>query len=321
MRRRSEFARDVAAGLASRPRQLAPKYFYDALGGALFDAICELPWYRITRAERALLSEKEREVARCFPRLFEIVELGPGDGSKLALLLRSFSGRRRKPYVTLVDISGEALRRASARLADWRVRTVRAGYRGGVDRALGKHRRGACLVLFLGSNIGNYAPEDARDFLRRLARRLAPGDGVLLGTDLVKPRRELELAYDDPLGVTAAFNRNILTRINRELGGDFDPEAFSHRARWNAANSRIEMHLVSRRRQRVRVRDAGLLFWLARGETIWTESSYKFTPAGVSRLLADAGLTTTRQWVAAEAGFALTLARAEGSRSGTHTSI
>jgi len=169
---------------------------------------------------------------------------------------------------------------------------------------------GRALALFLGSNIGNFDPPGANEFLIKLRASMVRGDTLLLGTDLVKPEREVLLAYDDPLGVTAAFNRNLLVRINRELGADFDVEAFAHRAVWNAAASRVEMHLVAARAQQVRIPGASLEVAFEQGETIWTESSYKFEPEAVVRMLEAAGFRRIDRWIDAAAGFALTLADA-----------
>ena len=165
-------------------------------------------------------------------------------------------------------------------------------------------------MLFLGSNIGNYDPPGARAFVRGVRSRLTAGDAFLLGADLVKPPRELQLAYDDPLGVTAAFNRNLLVRINRELGGDFDVNAFDHEAVWNEEESRIEMHLVARSAQQVNVSAAQLEFSMAPGERIWTESSYKYRPEDVDHLLQPAGFRVTQRWIDRADHFALTLAEA-----------
>jgi uncharacterized SAM-dependent methyltransferase len=166
------------------------------------------------------------------------------------------------------------------------------------------------LTLFLGSNIGNFDPPGADEFLLGVRASLASGDSLLLGTDLVKPERELLLAYDDPLGVTAAFNRNLLVRINRELGADFDVDAFRHRALWNAAESRVEMHLVAERAQQVRIPGASLEVAFEAGETIWTESSYKYRPDDVQKILERAGFSRVAQWIDEAAGFALTLVTA-----------
>jgi uncharacterized SAM-dependent methyltransferase len=184
------------------------------------------------------------------------------------------------------------------------------GGRGSGSGAGGTTGRGKSLALFLGSNIGNFDPPGADAFLRSIRAALAAGDALLIGADLVKPRRELLLAYDDPLGVTAAFNRNLLVRVNRELDGDFDVAQFTHRAAWNEAKSRIEMHLVSTRDQRVRVRGARLDVTFRAGETIWTESSYKYAPEGIVQMLQRAGFARAAQWVDERDRFALTLAAA-----------
>jgi L-histidine Nalpha-methyltransferase len=177
-------------------------------------------------------------------------------------------------------------------------------------RRLGAPREEPMMILFLGSNIGNFDPPGADEFLRGVRASLASGDTLLVGTDLVKPEADLLLSYDDPLGVTAAFNRNLLVRINRELGADFDVSAFRHRALWNAAESRVEMHLVAARAQQVRIPGASLDVTFDEGETIWTESSYKFEPDAVVRSLDRAGFRRVDQWIDTAAGFALTLARA-----------
>jgi len=166
------------------------------------------------------------------------------------------------------------------------------------------------LALFLGSNIGNFDPPGADEFLRTIRRALEPGDALLIGADLVKPERDLLLAYDDPLGVTAAFNRNLLVRVNRELDADFDLDAFEHRAIWNAGESRVEMHLVSRRSQHVRIQASGLDLLLQAGETIWTESSYKYRAPEIVEMLRGAGFREIDQWVDAPDAFALTLVAA-----------
>jgi len=307
---RSAFADDVEYYLSQVPRQLPSRYFYDDLGSALFEAICRLPWYPITRTEQSLL---RRYGAAIFARLgavSNLVELGPGGGAKLATLL---ANRPPLPLsVHLVDVSRAALDSASRTLTlDPSLDVVRhqATYEAGLDAISAARPAGErTLVLFLGSNIGNFDPPGAAAFLRGLRSSLVPGDALLLGVDLVKPVRDVLLAYDDPLGVTAAFNRNLLVRVNRELGGDFDVEAFDHRAVWNADASRIEMHLVSRQAQTVRVPAARLAVDFAAGESIWTESSYKFTAEGVLALLGRAGFHATEHWIANT--FALTLAEA-----------
>ena len=308
-----QFAQDVAYYLALTPRQLPSRYLYDALGSALFEAICRLPWYRITAAEERLLAAHGAEALRMLDPLGAIVELGSGSGGKLRILLEQHDGRGHRLDVHLVDVSPAALEAASRTIeaaADVRVTTHQARYEDGLERIgrLDPGRR--TLVLFLGSNIGNFDPPAASALLRTIRSGLHDGDALLLGADLVKPARDLTLAYDDPLGVTAAFNRNLLVRINRELGGDFDLGQFAHRAVWNEREARIEMHLVSRSAQEVQVQAAGVRFTIEAGQWIWTESSYKYRPDDVVNLLEAARFKVDRQWIDREARFALTLVRA-----------
>ena len=310
----AQFALDVEYYLAQQPRQLPSRYLYDPLGSALFDAICHLPWYRITRAEIRLLAGHGRAIFDAWKQGDTIVELGGGNGDKLVTLVEA--GRRGATSLDLhlIDVSAKALStsaRVLSALGRVRVVTHEAPYEIGLEEVR-RERFGASrmLALFLGSNIGNFDPPGADAFLRGIRSALVRGDAFLIGADLVKPERDLLLAYDDPLGVTAAFNRNLLVRINRELGGDCDVEAFSHRAIWNAAESRVEMHLVSRRRQRVRIPAAHLEFELADGESIWTESSYKYRPEDVAHMLERAGFRLMEQWIDEEDAFALTLVEA-----------
>jgi dimethylhistidine N-methyltransferase len=311
-----EFASDVHYYLSLRPRQLPSRYLYDDLGSALFDAICRLPWYRITRAETRLLADHGHDILARASALSTIVELGPGSGEKLATLVeagRSGAGHGPHLDLRLVDISRSALELASRTLdtlPDVSITTYQARYETGLRQASAETPGGRELVLFLGSNIGNFDRPGADAFLRSVRAGVARGDLLLLGADLVKGERDLILAYDDPLGVTAAFNRNLLVRINREIGGTFDLDAFSHRAVWAGAESRVEMHLVSLARQRVRVEAADIDFVIESGETIWTESSYKYTPSGVVMALERAGFGLIDQWVDERDGFALTLVEA-----------
>lgn len=307
---RQEFAADVRRGLQLRPRQLQARYFYDALGSQLFESICRLPWYRIPRAERVLLAEHAAAIGVRLPELTTLVELGCGSGAKLALFVERL--RRARPLrVRLVDISAAALElsaRTLGRFSDVSVVGHRAPFVPGLRAAVARRPvQGSMLVLFLGSNLGNFHPPRAAAFLREVADCLRPGDGFLLGADLVKPEAELLLAYGDPIGVTAAFNKNLLARVNRELGGDFDLGAFDHVPRWNAAAARMESHLVSRRDQIVHVPAADLTVSLCSGESIWTESSYKYEPEGLAAMGADAGLVCRDQWIEPAARFALTL--------------
>jgi dimethylhistidine N-methyltransferase len=308
-----QFASDVDYYLSLDPRQLPSRYLYDALGSALFEAICALPWYAITRAETALLAAHGAEIAAAAP-CATLVELGPGSGQKMLTLIEAGALDETPLEIHLIDVSARALDDASdtlAALAHARVVAHQAEYETGLLEAMRLRRRaGRTLTLFLGSNIGNFDPPGADEFLRTIRGAIGAGNSLLLGTDLVKPADALVRAYDDPLGVTAAFNRNLLVRITRELDGDFDLDAFGHRAVWNAADSRVEMHLVCRRRQTVHVGATGLVFTIEAGETIWTESSYKYEPAAVVAMLSRAGFARRRQWVDEARGFAVTLVEA-----------
>ncbi len=306
----STFAADVRHGLSARPKRLPPAYFYDDLGFRLFEAICHLPWYTITRAETRLLERHGGEIGGALEPLGALVELGGGDGSKLCRLLDALARSSAPLAVHLVDLSAAALAAAEATLgrrAGLRLVFHHTSYQVGLREALARREAGAALVLFLGSNLGNFDPDQATAFLAGLRAALRPGDGVLLGVDLVKPVDTLLVAYDDPLGVTAAFNKNLLVRINRELGADFDLARFDHRAVWNAAESRIEMHLVSRVDQTVTVPGADVTVSFAAGESIWTESSYKYEPATLRALASAAGLEGRKLWIDEAARFLLAL--------------
>lgn len=298
----------VRVHLELTPRQLPSRLLYDPLGSALFEAICHLPWYRITRAELRLLDRHAADIlVRLGPR-GRIVELGCGNGEKLATLLRG--GGADHP-AHLIDLSQAALARAEQALtADatrrTRVTTHCASYEDGL-RALPPGEGTPTLAVFLGSNIGNFDAAGAAAFLATIRRALRPGDALLLGADLVKPERDLLLAYDDPLGLTAAFNRNLLLRLNSELQADFDLSLFRHEARWNRDASRVEMHLVSAVAQDVRVPAAGLRLRLESGESIWTESSYKYEPDGIRALVEPCGFVERARWIDDAARFALTL--------------
>ena len=308
----AEFAADVERDLELAPKQLQSKYLYDALGSSLFEAICRLPWYRITRSETDLLA---RHAASVVAALGDgegtIVELGCGSGEKIVLLAEALERRGASAHVHLIDISSQALEQSEQRLNRLRHVSVVghwSTYEEGLRTAVAaRHPDSTILVLLLGSNIGNFDPPAAAQFLDRIRATLAQGDLLLLGADLVKPERDLLLAYDDPLGVTAAFNKNLLERINHELGGEFDLAAFDHQAVWNGEERRIEMHLVSRANQRVRISATGTTVSFKCGERIWTESSYKYEPDSIVEMGAEAGFAARDQWVDREAGFALTL--------------
>jgi L-histidine Nalpha-methyltransferase len=308
----AEFAADVTRDLSQTPKQLQSKYLYDPLGSSLFEAICRLPWYRITRAETRLLAAYADAVVSALDAAEgTIVELGCGSGEKIVLLAEALARRGGSARVHLIDISPQALEQSEQRLNRLRHVSVVghwSTYEEGLRRAVSQRRKGSTmLVLLLGSNIGNFDQPAAAQFLQRIRATLDPGDLLLLGADLVKPEADLLLAYDDPLGVTAAFNKNLLVRINRELGGNFNLDRFSHRAVWNSQERRIEMHLVSRIDQTVTIRGSGTTVTFRRHEPIWTESSYKYEPDGIIEMGAAAGFATADQWIDEGARFGLTL--------------
>ena len=306
-----DFASDVRRDLALTPKQLQSRYLYNTLGSALFEAICRLPWYRITRAEARLLAHYAVEMVESLEDPITIVELGSGSGEKLAMLAERLRSRRKRVLVHLVDISPAALELSERTLGALEHVSVvghRATYEEGLRHAASQRpAAGTMLVLFLGSNIGNFDSPAADEFLREIRSCLRPEDALLLGTDLVKPEQELLLAYDDPLGVTAAFNKNVLARMNTELLADFDLDGFAHRAIWNAAESRVEMHLESRRAQTVRIPRAETVVRFAEGERIWTESSYKYSREQVAAMGDAAGFDLRQQWLEPDARFAVTL--------------
>lgn len=311
----SKLAEEVQRDLALAPKQLQSKYLYDSVGSALFEVITRLPWYRITRAEMSLLTRHAQSIAMAMDDPATIVELGCGSGEKLALLVEARRRLGRAVRVHLIDISPSALESSERRLGRiGKVSVVghRSTYEDGLRRAAAQRpAQGSMNVLFLGSNIGNFDPPAALGFLAEVRSALRPGDGLLIGVDLVKDQRDLLLAYDDPLGVTAAFNKNLLVRINAELGADFHLDRFDHRAVWNAHDARVEMHLVSQVRQMVNIPGAECRVSFEAGEFIWTESSYKYTPSAVSEMGTAAGFACQAQWIEPEARFALTLFRAK----------
>jgi dimethylhistidine N-methyltransferase len=301
----SEFAAEVRAGLTRSGQKTLPcQYFYDGVGTALFQAICQLPEYGLTRADARLLERLAPELALWMPPRAPVAELGCGDGVKTRHLLAALGRRAYYP----IDVSESALNSCRAALAEYaNVRPIQATYLEGLRGVAAERRGHRLLVLFLGSTIGNFTPEGQIEFLRNIRGHLRTGDALLLGTDLVKPERQLLAAYDDPLGVTAAFNLNLLARINRELGANFDLRQFAHEARWSAPEQRIEMRLRSQSGQHVEIPGAGVRVELGRGETIWTESSHKFTAAGVRSLGEAGGFACHSQWVDEEWPFAESL--------------
>jgi L-histidine N-alpha-methyltransferase len=298
---------DVIAGFGGVPKRLRPLWFYDARGSELFEQITRLPEYYLTRAEWEILVGQAAAIA-AVSRADTLVELGSGSSVKTRLLLDALAATGQVARYVPVDVSEAALRSAVDA-----IRVERPGLAiHAVVADIGTHLDSVplgdrCLVAFLGSTVGNLEPEERAKFLSRLAGLLRPGDTLLLGTDLVKDPALLVAAYDDAAGVTAEFNRNVLRVLNRELGADFDPEAFSHVAQWNAASEWIEMRLRSRRRQVVQLPGADLVVSFQPGEEIWTEVSAKFRAGGVREELARAGFTTLRWWTDRAEQFGLSL--------------
>ena len=316
---RDGLAEDVRRDLTRPRKQIPPRYLYDALGSQLFEAICELPEYRITRAERGLLEAHAQAIGAGLGSPLTLVELGCGNGEKLAALIPPLLAATVDLRVELVDLSSTALALATrtlARFSPLAVTAHRATYEDGLRRLADQRTApGAVMVAFLGSNIGNLDPPSAHRFLASVRAALRPGDRFVLGADLVKPEAELVAAYDDALGVTAAFNRNLLVRLNRELGADFDLDRFAHRAVWNAAASRVEMHLESLRAQTVSIPGAAAVVRFAAGESIWTESSYKYETDEIAALGAGAGFTRRDQWVDPVARFVVAAFEAAGGEA------
>ncbi|MGA0569506.1 L-histidine N(alpha)-methyltransferase [Variovorax sp. VNK109] len=293
---RAAFMHDMRQALRARQRSISPKYFYDAQGSALFDRICELPEYYPTRTEVALLKQHAHEMAARMGPGAELVEFGAGSLHKVRLLLDAMDAPAR--YVP-IDISGEHLQASADVLRhDYPgldVVPVVADYTRGLSLPVAAPSKpaGRRVGFFPGSTIGNFTPDEARAFLR-MAACVLKGGALLLGADLVKDPATLHAAYNDAQGVTAAFNLNLLARANRELGADFDLAQFDHGAFYNSPLQRIEMHLVSRRRQQVQL--AGERFSFEQGETIHTENSHKFTVSGLQAIAREAGFTPGPVW-------------------------
>jgi len=311
----SEFAADVRESL-TKPgqRELPSKYLYDEVGSALFEAICVLPEYGLTRADTRLLKEYSAEIVGRLPSPLRVAELGSGSGKKTRWILEALS-RRQITYYYPIEISPHALAALEKELAQIDMVSV-VGYEqpyleGLRSVAEGRGDRDHVLVLFLGSTIGNFDREAGDLFLREVRATLRPGDALLLGTDLEKAVELQLLAYDDPAGVTAAFNLNLLARINRELGADFDLASFRHEARWNYADRRIEMHLRSTCRQSARIPAANLRIVLNEDETIWTESSHKYRVEEIPEMAERTGFRCDAQWIDEEWPFAQNLLLAD----------
>jgi L-histidine Nalpha-methyltransferase len=320
-------AREVRTGLTATPKTLSPWLFYDEAGSHLFEEITELPEYYLTRTERSIFAAHADEILQEAARgqgpagKLTLIELGAGTATKTGILLAAAVRQQGSVVYQPVDVSETALAEASDNiLRNFPGVTVRCQVTDYTREALPLNRlpNTRTLALYIGSSIGNFTPKDAREVLRNLRAQLLPGDTLLLGTDLVPGRHKTEAtllaAYDDAAGTTAAFNLNVLSRLNRDLGADFDTDKFRHKVLWNPAASRIEMHLESRAAQRVHIpaNSSGRSFSVSfgKGETIHTENSYKFTLAAVEALLASANFRLTRSWQDPQQLFAVTLATA-----------
>lgn len=293
------FAQDVAAGLNASPKRLPAKYHYDDVGSALFETITFLPEYYLTRAETEILREWGWQIVRVLDAPIDFLELGSGSAMKTRLLIHDALRVQGRLRYSPIDISTEALRNASASLVEaYPGLSIRA-YAGDYfdvlrSKALAFDRR--VLAMFMGSNIGNYEPDEAKSILALVSDALRPGDGLLLGADLKKDRATLERAYDDPVGVTAAFNRNVLARINRELDSDFDLRNFQHRAIYDETRGSVDSFLEAQQPVVVQLRRLGMRVPFSAGERIHTESAYKFAENDLSRLAVTAGFTLTATW-------------------------
>lgn len=299
---------DVSAGLSAEPKTLPPKYFYDARGSELFDEITRLPEYYPTRAETAILRQRADEIAR-LSQARTLVELGSGTSAKTRLLLRALTDAGTLERFAPFDVDPVVLTRAaaviSAEYPQLTVAPVIGDFEEHLALVTGGERR---MIAFLGSTIGNLEPTARERFLREVSSVMRPGDTFLLGTDLVKDAGRLQSAYDDSAGVTAAFNRNVLSVLNRELGADFDVDAFEHVAVWDAEHEWIEMRLRSSREQQVWIEDLGLRVRFEAGEQMRTEISAKFRPEGVAEELRRVGLRVMQFWTDPDGDFGLSLA-------------
>ncbi len=297
----------IRAGLSARPRRLPAALLYDALGSTLFEAITLLPEYQVTRADLALLARHAGALYDALGGPLEVLELGPGAGRKAALLLSAFAARQPALRFVAVDVSATALAACQdtlEALPGVSVELVEATYLEGL-RAAAPTAGVQRLVTFLGSNLSNFERPEAARFLRDVRAALRPGDALLLATDLDKPAAQLLPAYDDALGVTAAFNRNVVARLARDYGATLAVGDFAHRARWNEAERRIEMHLEALRPVRAEV--LGVPLALSPGETLWTESSHRFTCEELRGWGEAAGFVVRSQWREASWAFAHTL--------------
>jgi len=320
----SAFADDVHQGLSSSPKRLLPKYFYDELGSQLFDAICLLPEYYLTRAENEILARSAAEIVSAVGNSpVSLLEMGSGSAVKTRRIIEALLARQQSLLYLPVDISASALETSARVLLQSYPSLSIEAYASDYDTALAHMNFDAeedgthVLALFLGSNIGNFGRDEARTFLRSLRAVLRAGDALLLGADLKKNPAVLEAAYDDALGITAAFNLNLLARINREMDADFDLRAFKHVAVYNEKIGRIEVYLESRRTQRIQIRKLEMIVTLEAGERIHTENSYKYDMTELIELAAQTGFTRAQTWFDAAEQFSSNLFVAVETKGGT----
>ncbi|MBV9342934.1 MAG: L-histidine N(alpha)-methyltransferase [Acidobacteria bacterium] len=306
------YTQEIIEGLTSPRKALPCKLFYDELGSTLFEEITRLPEYYLTRTELEILETSSQEIVRTAGSPAAVVELGAGTARKTATLLAAIVRRQIAVKYLPVDISpsalGEAKRRISAEVPGALVRPVVADFGQGFG-FLGE-LPSPKLVLYLGSSIGNFDLSDAIAMLRAVRRQLLPGDCLLLGTDMVKSPAILLPAYDDARGITAEFNRNVLRRINREFGANFDLDSFRHLALWNKAGSRMEIYLESSRPQKVTLKLTGTVVEFGNRERVHTENSYKYNRSMILNMLSDSGFTLAKSWFDSRKWFGLHLARA-----------
>lgn len=306
----STFAGDVAEGLSQQPKVLHPKYFYDERGSQLFEEICELPEYYPTRTEQQILQEYAEEMAVLVPSDLDLVELGSGSSIKTQLLIEAFLKRQQPLHYIPIDISKSILvESAKALLEEYRhlhITALAADYVTALH-TLQQSNANRKLIVFLGSSIGNFGADEQTEFLKQIRETMTLADRFLLGTDLIKDEAILIPAYDDARGVTAAFNKNILQRMNDELGADFDLDLFRHKAVFNREHSRVEMHLESLANQSVSIDALNRSFRFAKGETIHTENSYKFSRERIKKLAAASGFRVSHAWQDDKNWFSLNL--------------
>jgi L-histidine Nalpha-methyltransferase len=304
------FAEAVQRGLDADVKYLPCRFLYDEAGSKLFEEICDLPEYYVTRAERSILEERAEEITALLPTPVTLAELGSGSSVKTRLLIRTILRRQGGLRYIPVDISPSILEHSAQKLLEsyegLKIRAIAGEYRNGLHHVRGEIKRPK-LIAWLGSNVGNFPRDAAARFLEGVRHAMAPCDRLLLGVDLRKSRAVLERAYDDEAGVTARFNLNLLARINRELDADFDLDAFEHRARYDEGQGRVEISLVSRRDQSVEIGALGMRVDFAEGEPIHTEDSYKYSLEEIDALARAAGLHAVRHWLDAEGRFSLNL--------------